>query len=120
MNLQTLIETLSALDPTLPLRFDDGRLVRGLCSWRGSYDQLTIDTVWGDDDEGLTVGGLLADAQAAVGKTFEGYKGGDYVMFPHTAVWADEYGRYQSQGIAGITVKKGTAVINRVDLSDYR
>ncbi|WP_215745950.1 hypothetical protein [Gluconobacter sp. P1C6_b] len=35
---------------------------------------------------------MLAEAKSALGKEFDGYKGGEYVMGPHTDCYLAEYG----------------------------
>ena len=118
MNLGTYTDTLAALDGSLPVYFDNGLPVRRLISWRGRYNELTLDC--GEkDDAPRTVADLLKDAKEADGKTFQGYKGGDYVMGRHTAVWADEWGEYHGLGIAGIEVTDGRVIVRRIDLGDY-
>lgn len=87
-----------------------------LQSWRGDYAKLSIpeykgyknnpDYVEGskwkhddptthrmivDPDSALTVEVLLEDAKNADGNVFEGYKGGDFTMYLHTGVYADNY-----------------------------
>ena len=87
-----------------------------LHSWRGDYAKLSIDayksyvpnpeyvegTKWDQNDitsrkfipdpgATLTVAELLEDAKNAIGKSFEGYKGGDFIMYLGTGVYADNY-----------------------------
>lgn len=88
MRLEDWIKALEALPRTAEVVFDDGEYVGRLISWRGVYAQLSLP----DARQPLTVADLLADAQAAIGGTFTGYKGGDYVMSASTPVWADDYG----------------------------
>lgn len=78
MNLAGLIEALKALPPEQAIVVDyTGKAPGRLCSWRGRYNELTIDTApWDEDNRCLTVGALLVDANLAVGRTFEGYKVG--------------------------------------------
>ena len=44
-------------------------------SWRGSYCEIAFEPC-----EGAKVSDMLYEAKVAVDKTFEGYKGGDFVM----------------------------------------
>jgi hypothetical protein len=86
---------------------------KGVNSWRGSYGELAIQTEgfgyyqgklkkdWGgyQEYEDISIGkenpsvnewiGVLNEA---IGKTFTGYKGGDYLMGKNTPVWLAEYG----------------------------
>jgi hypothetical protein len=66
-------------------------------SWRGVYAELSLEPV----GQPTTVKELLAKAKEADGKTFQGYKGGDFTMGKHTAVWADPYGESVGRGIVG-------------------
>lgn len=88
MRLNDWIETLEAQPMTLPVYFDDGEPVGSLESWRGVYAHLTLTT----GRAPRTVAELLAEARAAVGSTYQGYKGGDFTMDESTPVWADPYG----------------------------
>ncbi len=54
---------------------------------RGHYSDLAFDPV----DE-TTFGKMLSYARSAVGETFHGYKGGEYVMHHHTDVLIGEWG----------------------------
>lgn len=58
-------------------------------SWRGSYDELAFEPV---DD--TTVGEMLAEARSAIGQTYDGWKGGDYLMTLNTPVNIDYVGRW--------------------------
>ena len=81
-------------------------------SYRGYYSDLAIDN--GDDRE-WTVAEVLADLNAADGKTFEGYKGGDYRMSGDTLVWVSGYGEYTGVGATGVEFIEGTVVITSAD-----
>lgn len=56
-------------------------------SWRGSYDELAFEPL-----DNTTVGEMLAAAKSAVGETYEGWKGGDFVMTLDTRVNIDYVG----------------------------
>lgn len=118
MRLDTYIETLTALDLHLEVEFDNGETPGRLMSWRGRYQELTLDT---DETPScpMTVGVLLRDAMQANGGTFQGYKGGDYTMSLRTPVWADPWGECRSMAIGGIEVRDGKVVIRRIDIGDY-
>jgi hypothetical protein len=78
MCLRDLIERLERADPNrkVPKGFHEPH------SYRGIYEDLAFEPT-----ENITVGEMLAAAKSALGKTFEGYKGGDYEMDWHTDVW---------------------------------
>lgn len=57
-------------------------------SYRGYYCDLAFEI-----SEGTRPAlGLLAECTSAIGKVFEGYKGGDYIMKESTPVWIADYG----------------------------
>ena len=85
MTLGELIERLEALPPETVMRPGIG----SPHSWRGSYDQLSFEPV-----EETTVGRLLDEAKACIGKRFSGYKGGEYLMREATTINIDEYGSW--------------------------
>lgn len=75
-------------------------------SWRGSYSELALNfTSTGNNMKVTDFYCLLKDA---VGKTFTGYKGGEFTMSRQTPVWVANYGN-----------SGNTAVIEIVD-NDYQ
>ncbi len=56
-------------------------------SYRGDYYQLGVEPI-----QGTTIGDSLAILKGAIGKTFQGYKGGDYTMHDETSVYISVYG----------------------------
>ena len=67
------------------------RQVQGLgelLSYRGYYE----DLAFAPTTETRTVGDLLTECRAAMGRTFQGYKGGDFVMGEATPLWVAGYG----------------------------
>lgn len=76
----TLIELIDALK-TLP----QDKIVRwgfdNPHSWRGIYAELAFEPA-----ENVTIGSMLACAKEALGKTYQGYKGGDFTMGEYTEV----------------------------------
>lgn len=60
-------------------------------SWRGSYDELAFEPV-----ENATVGRMLEDAKSAVGATYEGWKGGEFLMTLDTPVNIDYVGSWSN------------------------
>lgn len=83
MTLQKLIQLLEAAP--------QGKIVpKGFTSphsWRGVYAELAFEPA-----ENVKVSEMLADAKSALGKTFEGYKGGDFTMDENTEVHIADYG----------------------------
>lgn len=76
-------------------------------SWRGSYDELAVGWKYDNLRTKETVGEFVARLQKAVGKTYEGYKGGEFVMTEDTPVWAACWGRSHSCGIVGVVADGG-------------
>jgi len=93
LSLGELIEKLERVeDKSLSVTFDFCYLpVSGLNSWRGDYAELAVGyTEYGL--VGLTVEAFLTECKAAVGKRFEGYKGGTYLMDTDTPIWVANWG----------------------------
>lgn len=57
-------------------------------SYRGFYTDLSFEPV----ESKLTASELLRVAQSCMGRVFEGYKGGDFLMGENTPLWMAEYG----------------------------
>lgn len=55
-------------------------------SWRGDYSELAFEP-----EENTTVGAMLKCAEDSLGKTFTGYKGGEFKMGEYTEVYLAEY-----------------------------
>jgi len=93
MTLSELIAALEAADPdvVLPLGFSRPH------SYRGDYMDLAFEPT-----TDVTVGAMLADARSALGRTFQGWKGGDYTMDAWTACWLDEEGRGDGETIGPV------------------
>jgi hypothetical protein len=90
MNLGTLIRLLEQRPADGTVQFEFGGLTPGyFSSWRMNPAELclTHDGKWPK-----TTGALLAQARGANGHTFEGWKGGDYLMNAETEVWVANAG----------------------------
>lgn len=83
MNLGNLIRVLEEADPDLVL--PDG--FRNPHSYRGYYEQLAFEPA-----RNVFVADMLADARSAVGTTYQGYKGGDYLMDERSIVNISPWG----------------------------
>lgn len=83
MRLGELIRGLEALrgDMVLPVGLGEPM------SYRGYYEQLAFEPAYD-----ATVRDSVANARSAVGASYEGYKGGTYVMTVDTPVWLASYG----------------------------
>jgi hypothetical protein len=87
LTLGVLIKRLERIqDKTKSLVFDDGRGLGEAMSYRGCYEYLAF----GSADS--TVGEAIERATEAIGKTYIGYKGGEYMMDKDTLVFRAEFG----------------------------
>lgn len=104
-----LIERLSRFDQDEELRYDFVymRPTKCLASYRGYYDQLALGYTNSNSDT-LTVGDLKKMLEDSIGKTYTGYKGGEYTMDDTTCVWV------ANSGEAG-----GTAIIDIEEIGCY-
>lgn len=85
MNLGELIERLENIPDDLVFPNGFGEPM----SWRGVYAELAFNP-----ENNVTAGSMLENAKSAVGKTFTGYKGGDFMMTLDTDVHIASYGSY--------------------------
>lgn len=78
-----IIARLEREDPTrvLPIGFANPH------SYRGYYDQLAFEPV-----RDISIGDMLIACRAALGTTFEGWKGGEYRMDESTDCWISRHG----------------------------
>ena len=99
------IEPLIVKQEDIKKRFDEearviydfgGLFPTCLDSWRGSYSELALDFKdYGYKEhqaKPMSVTSFLKMLKEALGKTFVGYKGGDFVMNKHTPIWVSNYG----------------------------
>ena len=78
MNLGELIDQLKKYNPDTKVKLGFGYPH----SYRGYYECLAFEPV-----ENTTIGEMLKHAESSLGKTFEGWKGGDFKMDERTTVW---------------------------------
>jgi len=91
MDVKGLLETLSVFhdDLVVVLRYQDKEGFWGdLDSYRGHYCELSVDT----GEEPKSVIKVIQELKEAMGYTFSGYKGGDFIMHSYTDVYWAEYG----------------------------
>lgn len=81
----------------LEVAFDTGDGVGKDCSYRGYYSDLALDA-----GPIATCADLLKRLSGAIGKTYTGYKGGDYTMRHDTPLWFASYG---NTGLAIVDAK---------------
>ena len=102
MRLGAFIEALEKRPQDQRISFDFcGLSPEKLQSYRGFYDDLALpfDVAY----PSVKVSDMLANARAAIGRTFEGYKGGDYLMDADTLLWVSPYGESHSTAVVGVT-----------------
>jgi len=80
-------------------------------SYRGYYEDLAFEP-----EENVTVGVSLKRAKAALGKTFTGYKGGDFEMTEWTTVWLSRYGNCDGDAVGPVML----AYMLGIPLDDVR
>lgn len=103
--------TLGKLIKLLEGRQYDGQQVIGLGrldSYRGHYCDLAFEPSM----ELRSVRDLLNVCYSAMGRVFEGYKGGDYLMGENTPLWVASYGGI---GPKLIGLKEGTILMPIVE-----
>lgn len=72
-------------------------------SWRGVYAELALNFEDSRSSRSeLTVTEFLQLLKDAIGKTFTGYKGGDFTMSRQTPVWVANYGNAGSTAVIDI------------------
>ena len=93
-SLDDLINRLEELPQDMPIQLGEAH------SYRGHYSDLAFAPLY--DTEPRTVKEALDAAEDAHGKTFTGYKGGEFTMEGDTPVWYSHYGDC-GPAIIGIT-----------------
>lgn len=108
MTLGALIERLERIEAReggagLPVYFDFARFRPSgvLESYRGYYTDLALGYTE-ELDEYFPLGVILSRLRAAIGQTFQGWKGGDYLMGARTRMWASNPGEASGSEIVGI------------------
>jgi len=111
-----IIEKLSQIDGSFPVLIDcggsyhhGGTVGRGF-SYRGYYRDFCVEPIAAASSPN-TVSRLLETFKFANGKSYHGYKGGDFVMSQNTFVWLSEYGVSSGYAITGVTVRDNAAYI---------
>ena len=88
LTLGQAIDKLKAANAESVVLFDFGGSPNEAMSYRGYYSDLAFDK----KADPITVVEFLEMCREALGKTFTGYKGGDFTMSEDTPLWASEYG----------------------------
>ncbi|MEM6668575.1 MAG: hypothetical protein AAF661_05095 [Pseudomonadota bacterium] len=102
LTLGQLIHQLSALTEAqkdLPVVTAEGLGIERPRSYRGYYEDLAFCP-----SEPRTGSEVLSSAESALGSTYEGYKGGNYVMTAKTSLWVSDWGNASGIAIVGLEV----------------
>lgn len=76
----------------------------GLSSWRGSYSELAIN--FSSDGKNSTLKEFITELKGAIGKTYQGYKGGDFLMGKTTPIWVANYGNSGETAVVDVEDRK--------------
>lgn len=98
LSLGSLIANLGASPEDKPVFLDSGGSVNRPHSYRGYYSDLALRPT----EDAVTAGALLAECQAVLGTTLEGYKGGDFLMDEETPLWVSNYGTSSGLALTGV------------------
>jgi hypothetical protein len=85
-------------------------------SWRGAYSELALS--YSEGRKYMDVNTLLAMLKGSIGKTFIGYKGGEYKMDIHTPIWVANYGYSGNTAVVGV-VDNGYDIIIETGYREY-
>lgn len=107
LTLGGMIKRLDELPADMPIEYENGGYPADPHSYRGYYSDLSFET-----ESGLsTVAQISALLKTALGKTFEGYKGGDFVMGEDTPLWSSTYGINSGIALMAVDVVNDCAII---------
>lgn len=99
-SLGAVIDALERAEPGGVVSFDFCRQSPDdLDSYRGYYDHLALG--WSNRPS-PSAADVLSVLRSAVGKTYQGYKGGSYRMGRDTPLWVDNYSECTGTAIVGI------------------
>ncbi len=115
LTLGDILLALVRANPELPVYLDrDCGTPGDLISYRGYYSDLAIER----GSKEVLCGAFAESLEATIGKTFEGYKGGDYTMSSSTLVWVSEYGDCTSMGVSGVNVNPYRIVLETANMEE--
>lgn len=123
MTLGDLINAIESLDRISPngqektVRFDFAYFFpSGISSWRGAYEELALE--YSNSGEALTVSKFIQLLKDAVGQTFTGWKGGEFVMTEYTPIWISNPGEACYTAVLGIR-DEGWIIIIETGYQEY-
>ena len=104
MRLGELIKAMELVPAGNDVVFDFNHHVPGeIDSYCGYYEQLAIAPAKGTPPKAKD---FLASLKECVGKTFTGYRGGEYLMDEDTPTWVADYGNTSSTKISGVHISR--------------
>lgn len=113
LTLGKMIKVLEGAGHGMSVVLDTGEAPGQPLSYRGYYSDLSFEPT----DTPINVGTFLEVCRGALGATFEGYKGGDFVMDERTPLWVAPYGCC-GRAIMGASVEAGGVILATKDLDD--
>lgn len=98
-----LIEQLKLVrDKSAYVRFNFGYMrPKQIESWRGSYSELAIG--YSEDGGEESVKDFIERLKKCIGKTYCGYKGGDFYMTENTPIWVANHGESGDTAVFGVS-----------------
>jgi len=126
---ELIIKVANIKNKDLPVYFDEANIVpTGIDSWRGVYAELAIEyRNLGKDEKAMIVEEFERMLSDANGKTFQGYKGGDFLMGKNTPLWVANNGectgfkendKYDNQAIVDISELEDAVIIETKLITD--
>ena len=107
VTLGELIDALNSCPPQLIVRVDRGGYPCSPRSYRGYYSDLAFETT----QVARAVEQVRQDCTHALGNTYEGYKGGDFVMEGDTPLWVSDYGRASGVAIVKVRIEDDQVIL---------
>jgi len=102
LTLGEIIDKCEAIGGDADVVFDfEYAIPRGLDSWRGVYAELALSFGF-DHGEVMNLPEFVAMLKDAVGKSFYGYKGGEFTMSRRTPVWVANNGHSGNTAVIGV------------------
>ena len=96
------------VDPSfIVIRSDNKKSIGSLHSYRGYYDHLAF----APSNNIRTIGEVIEDAKMAIGKTFSGWKGGEFKMTINTPLWVSAVGAVSHKAISGLKIKDNNVIL---------
>lgn len=94
-----------------------------LSAWRGSYSELAIEFSCGRSscrhDGAMSLEAFVTLLKDAIGKSFEGYKGGESVMGKRTPLWVAQWGDSGDTAVVGVDTSSDYKVTIKTASREY-